>query len=49
LFPGYFARAAPLAVLGGLSALATLAALVDCMVNFTARSRLIAKCFEPAN
>jgi hypothetical protein len=32
LFPGYFARAAPLAVLGGLSALATLAALIDCMV-----------------
>jgi hypothetical protein len=49
LFPGYFAGAVPLAMLGSASALATLAALIDCMANFTARSRLIARCFEPAN
>lgn len=47
-FPGYFAGAMPLAVLGGLSALTALAALIECMTNFTARSRLIARFFEPA-
>ena len=49
LFPAYFARGIPLAVLGSLSALAALAALIDCMANFAARSVLIARCFEPPN